>query len=120
MMENDARRQTARPRGKSGRSGNNRTAHRRGQTKGKISCHGGKLAKGAMEHPRRRGFAGKEPTLPSWQAPMTKDRRGNWAVNQMPINVAPREFEGSRRLPEASGAQPPRTTFRGSLLLGAH
>jgi hypothetical protein len=84
MMENDARRQTARPRGKSGRSGNNRTAHRRGQTKGKISCHGGKLAKGAMEHPRRRGFAGKEPTLPSWQAPMTKDRRGNWAVNQMP------------------------------------
>jgi hypothetical protein len=92
MMENDARRQTARPRGK------RRT--RRGQTKGKISCHGGKCAKGAMEHPRRRGFAGKEPTLPSWQAPMTKDRRGNWAVNQMPINVAPREFEGSRRLPE--------------------
>jgi hypothetical protein len=69
---------------------------RRGQTKGKISCHGGKLAKGAMEHPRRRGFAGKEPTLPSWQAPMTKDRRGNWAVNQMPINVAPREFEKVR------------------------
>jgi hypothetical protein len=37
--------------------------------------------KGAMEYPRRRG----EPTLPDWQAAMTKDRRGTSAINQMPI-----------------------------------
>jgi hypothetical protein len=41
---------------------------------------------------------------------MTKDRRGTWVINQMPINVAPR----SRRLPEAGEAQPPRMMFRGS------
>jgi hypothetical protein len=45
---------------------------------------------------------------------MTKDRRGTWAINQMPINVAPRKFERSRRLPEAGEAQPPRMMFRGS------
>jgi len=44
---------------------------------------------------------------------MTKDRRGTWAINQMPINVAPRKFERSRRLPEAGEAQPPRM-IRGS------
>jgi hypothetical protein len=45
---------------------------------------------------------------------MTKDRRGTWAINHMPINVAPRKFERSRRLPEAGEAQPPRMMFRGS------
>src|ERR1700730_11807933 len=51
----------------------NRTAHRRGKTKGKFGYHGGKVA---IARPRLRGFAGKEQALPSWQAAMTKDRLG--------------------------------------------
>ncbi len=52
----------------------NRTAHRRGKTKGKFGCHGGKVV---IARPRLRGFAGKEQALPSWQAGMTKDRLDN-------------------------------------------
>jgi putative transposase len=69
MMENGAR--TAG--GPRSPRGNNRTAHRRGKTNGKTGCHGGKAAQGGVEHPRRRGFAGQEEALPSWQAAMTKD-----------------------------------------------
>jgi hypothetical protein len=69
----------------------------------------GKVAQGGRWNTRA-GVASPEaePTLPDWQAAMTKDRRGTWAINQMPINVAPRKFERSRRLPEAGEAQPPR------------
>jgi len=46
-----------------------------------------------------RGFAGKEQTLPSWEAAVAENWLGKWAMNQMLINVATRKFARSVRLP---------------------
>jgi len=73
-----------------------RRAHRWGKTKGKIGFHGGNVE---IERPRLRSFAGKEQTLPSWEAAVAENWLGKWAMNQMLINVATRKFARSVRLP---------------------
>ena len=77
--------------------GRERQAHRWGKTKGKIGFHGGKVA---IDRPRLRGFDGKEHPVPSWEAAVAEDWLGQWAMNQMLINVATRKFARSVRLPE--------------------
>jgi len=64
-----------------------RRAHRWGRTKGKIGFHGGKIA---VERPRVRGFDGEERTLPSWESAIGENWLGEWAMNQMLINVSTR------------------------------
>ena len=73
-----------------------RRAHRWGRTKGKIGFHGGKIA---VERPRVRGFDGEERTLPSWESAVGENWLGEWAMNQMLINVSTRKFKRSVRLP---------------------
>ena len=73
-----------------------RRAHRWGRTKGKIGFHGGKIA---VERPRVRGFDGAERTLPSWESAVGENWLGEWAMNQMLINVSTRKFKRSVRLP---------------------
>ena len=75
-----------------------RRAHRWGRTKGKIGFHGGKIA---VERPRVRGFDGAERTLPSWESAVGENWLGEWAMNQMLINVSTRKFKRSVRLPGA-------------------
>src|ERR1039458_4578400 len=73
-----------------------RRAHRWGRTKGKIGFHGGKIA---VERPRVRDFDGAERTLPSWESAVGENWLGEWAMNQMLINVSTRKFKRSVRLP---------------------
>jgi putative transposase len=77
--------------------GSRRKAHRWGKTNGKIGFHGGKVE---MARPRLRGFDGKEQGLPSWEAAQSEDWLGEWAMNQMLINVSTRKFQRSVRLPD--------------------
>src|SRR5207344_2607462 len=77
--------------------GHERQAHRWGKTKGKIGFHGGKVE---IERPRLRSFEGREQALPSWEAAISEDWLGKWAMNQMLINVSTRRFKRSVRLPE--------------------
>jgi hypothetical protein len=84
MMDHDAR-AICGPRHARGRE---RQAHRWGKTNGKIAFHGGKVD---IERPRLRGFDGKEHPVPSWQAAVAEDWLGEWAMNQMLINVATRK-----------------------------
>jgi peptidoglycan/xylan/chitin deacetylase (PgdA/CDA1 family) len=67
-----------------------------GKTKGKIGFHGGKVE---IERPRLRSFEGKEQALPSWEAAISEDWLGKWAMNQMLINVSTRKFARSVRPP---------------------
>ena len=60
--------------------GHERRAHRWGKTKGKIGFHGGKVE---IERPRLRSFEGREQALPSWEAAISEDWLGKWAMNQM-------------------------------------
>src|ERR1035437_10333123 len=83
--------------------GKDRTAHRWGKTKGKIGFHGGKVE---IARPRLRSFDGKEQALPSCKGAMTEDWLGQWAMNQMLINVSTRKFERSMRLPEGDVPAP--------------
>ena len=76
--------------------GHFRRAHRWGKTRGKIGFHGGNVE---IERPRLRSFEGKEQALPSWAAAVAEDWLGEWAMNQMLINVATRKFARSVRLP---------------------
>src|ERR1700692_1142905 len=76
--------------------GHDRRAPRWGKTRGKIGFHGGKVE---IERPRLRSFEGKEQALPSWAAAVAEDWLGEWAMNQMLINVATRKFARSVRLP---------------------
>lgn len=92
MMDHDAQ-AICGPRHARGRF---RQAHCWGKTKGKIGFHGGNVE---IERPRLRGFAGKEQTLPSWEAAVAENWLGKWAMNQMLINVATRKFARSVRLP---------------------
>lgn len=73
-----------------------RRAHRWGRTKGKVGFHGGKIA---VERPRVRDFGGEEHTLPSWERAVGENWLGEWAMNQMLINVSTRKFKRSVRLP---------------------
>ena len=84
-----------------------RDGHRWGKTTGKVGFHGGKVE---IERPRVRARHGDEVTLPSWEAALSEDLLGKWALNLMLIT--------SRR---ASSAAPsacrratcPRRTERG-------
>ncbi len=92
MMEQDA---VAACGARHGR-GEGRKGHRWGRTKGKIGFHGGKVE---VERPRVRGFDGGEHVLPSWESAVDEDLLGQWAMNQMLINVSTRRFRRSVRLP---------------------
>lgn len=74
-----------------------RKAHRCGKTKGKLGFHGGKVE---TDRPRVRGFDGREQALATWEEASRKDLLGNWAMNQMLIDVSTRKFGRSVRLPE--------------------
>jgi putative transposase len=99
MMEEDAARlcgpRYGRAAGKDG--------HRWGKTKGKVGFHGGKVE---VERPRVRArkpvpaeAGGGEIALPSWEAAMSEDLLGQWALNLMLINVSTRKFGRAVRLP---------------------
>ena len=59
-----------------------------------------------IERPRLRSFDGKEQALPSWEGATTEDWLGQWAMNQMLINVSTRKFKRSVRLPEGEVPAP--------------
>jgi len=93
MMEEDAARLCGPRYGRAdGKSG-----HRWGKTTGKAGFHGGKVE---IERPRVRSVEdGGEMTLPSWQAALSEDLLGKWALNLMLINVSTRKFGRAVRLP---------------------
>ena len=66
-----------------------RDGHRWGTTTGKVGFHGGKVE---IERPRVRMRNGGEVTLPSWEAALSEDLLGKWALNLMLINVSTRKF----------------------------
>ena len=92
MMEEDAA-QLCGPR--YGRS-DGKEGHRWGKTKGKVGFHGGKIE---VERPRVRNRDGGEVPLPSWEAALSEDLLGKWAMNLMLINVSTRKFGRAVRLP---------------------
>ncbi|MDK1039807.1 MAG: IS256 family transposase, partial [Actinomycetota bacterium] len=59
-----------------------------------------------VERPRVRARDGGEMALPSWEAAMTEDLLGNWALNLMLINVSTRKFGRAVRLPEGDVSAP--------------
>jgi transposase-like protein len=71
--------------------------HRWGKTKGRVGFHGGKVE---VERPRVRARDGGEITLPSWEAALSEDLLGKWALNLMLINVSTRKFGRAVRLPD--------------------
>jgi len=93
MMEEDAARLCGPRYGRAdGKSG-----HRWGKTTGKAGFHGGKVE---IERPRVRSVEdGGEMALPSWQAALSEDLLGKWALNLMLINVSTRKFGRAVRLP---------------------
>ena len=70
--------------------------YRRGKTKGNVGFHGGKVD---VERPRVRARDGGELALPSWEAALSEDLLGQWALNLMLINVSTRKFSRAVRLP---------------------
>ena len=70
--------------------------YRWGKTKGNVGFHGGKVD---VERPRVRARDGGELTLPSWEAALSEDLLGQWALNLMLINVSTRKFRRAVRLP---------------------
>jgi len=74
-----------------------RAGRRWGATTGKIGFHGGKVD---VRRPRLRSLAGREVSLPSWQAAQAEDWLGRWAMNLMLINVSTRKLRRAARLPE--------------------
>ena len=104
MMEEDAA-QLCGPR--YGRA-DGKSGHRWGKTTGKAGFHGGKVE---IERPRVRSVEdGGEMALPSWQAALSEDLLGKWALNLMLINVSTRKFGRAVRLP---GGDIPATTGSG-------
>lgn len=83
--------------------GDSKAGHRWGRTKGKVGFHGGKVA---IERPRVRAQGGGELPLPSWEAAMSEDLLGKWALNLMLINVSTRKFGRAVRLPGGDIAAP--------------
>jgi len=80
-----------------------RDGHRWGTTTGKVGFHGGKVE---IERPRVRMRNGGEVTLPSWEAALSEDLLGKWALNLMLINVSTRKFGRAVRLPEGDVPAP--------------
>jgi putative transposase len=75
-----------------------RKGRRWGRVEGKIGYHGGQIA---VSRPRLRDRRGAhEITVPSWEQGVREDWLGQWAMNQMLINVSTRKFRQSVRLPE--------------------
>ena len=70
--------------------------YRWGKTKGNVGFHGGKVD---VERPRVRARDGGELALPSWEAALSEDLLGQWALNLMLINVSTRKFRRAVRLP---------------------
>ena len=70
--------------------------YRWGKAKGKVGFHGGKIE---VERPRVRARDGGELALPSWEAALSEDLLGQWALNLMLINVSTRKFGRAVRLP---------------------
>ena len=70
---------------------------------GKVGFHGGKVE---IERPRVRARHGDEVTLPSWEAALSEDLLGKWALNLMLINVSTRKFGRAVRLPEGDVPAP--------------
>ena len=92
MMEEDA----ARLCGPRYERADGRGVYRWGKTKGKVGFHGGKIE---IKRPRVRGREGGELSLPSWQAALSDDLLGQWALNLMLINVSTRKLGRAVRLP---------------------
>src|SRR3954466_9060123 len=62
-----------------------------------VGFHGGRVG---VDRPRVRSREGEqELVLPSWAAAQDEDWLGQWAMNQMLINVSTRKFRRSVRLP---------------------
>ena len=80
-----------------------RDGHRWGKTTGKVGFHGGKVE---IERPRVRRRDGGEVSLPSWEAALSEDLLGKWALNLMLINVSTRKFGRAVRLPEGDVPAP--------------
>jgi putative transposase len=80
-----------------------RRGYRWGSTSGKIGFHGGKID---IERPRVRAPGGKELALPSWEQAVAEGWLGEWAMNQMLLNVSTRKFQRSVRLPEGDVPAP--------------
>ena len=83
-----------------------RDGHRWGKTTGKVGFHGGKVE---FERPRVRRRDGGEVTLPSWEAALSEDLLGKWALNLMLINVSTRKFGRAVRLPGGRRARAERS-----------
>jgi len=77
--------------------GSGRGGQRWGRTTGPIGFHGGKVP---VTRPRVRARGGEELALPSWEAAVTEDWLGRWAMNLMLIGVTTRRFGRAVRLPE--------------------
>lgn len=77
--------------------GRHRAGRRWGATTGKIGFHGGKVD---VRRPRPRSLAGREVTLPNWQAAQAEDWLGRWAMYLMLINVSTRKLQRAVRLPD--------------------
>ena len=77
--------------------------HARDENEGRIASERqDRLPRRQVEivRPRLRGFDGKELAVASWEAARGEDWLGQWAMNQMLINVSTRKFKRSVRLPE--------------------
>src|SRR3954471_20025433 len=74
-----------------------RQGRRWGETRSQVAFHGGRIG---VDRPRVRSREGQqELVLPSWMAAQDEDWLGQWAMNQMLINVSTRKFRRSVRLP---------------------
>src|SRR4051812_25244693 len=74
-----------------------RRGRRWGETRSQVGFHGGRVG---VDRPRVRSREGQqELVLPSWAAAQDEDWLGQWAMNQMLINVSTRKFRRSVRLP---------------------
>ena len=74
-----------------------RRGRRWGETRSPVAFHGGRVG---VDRPRVRSREGEqELVLPSWAAAQDEDWLGQWAMNQMLINVSTRKFRRSVRLP---------------------
>ena len=74
-----------------------RRGRRWGETRSPVAFHGGRVG---VDRPRVRSREGEqELVLASWAAAQDEDWLGQWAMNQMLINVSTRKFRRSVRLP---------------------
>jgi len=74
-----------------------RRGHRWGTAVSELAYQGGKVR---VSRPRVRDLAGKEVSLPSWQALSDPDLLRAWAMNLMVLNVSTRKYRRAVRLPE--------------------